>query len=155
MNRYHLILDNCSCAPHTHTFTFPPSLAFYVWLNCYKCVAVCILLQVKELYVRNLMLSTAESTIEEVFSLHAPVQKVKKIRDHAFVHFYSKEDAHKAMNELNGEPFAISQFPYIACLQISCDNSQQCIIILVCVRLHGKRYHLGKKFEIVLVLPCK
>lgn len=54
------------------------------------------------LYVRNLMLSTAESTIEEVFSLHAPVERVKKIRDYAFVHFHSKEDAHKAMNALNG-----------------------------------------------------
>ena len=56
----------------------------------------------KVLYVRNLMLNTAESTIEEVFSLHAPVERVKKIRDYAFVHFHSKEDAHKAMHSLNG-----------------------------------------------------
>ena len=49
------------------------------------------------------MLSTSESTIEEVFSRRAPVERVKKIRDYAFVHFHSKEDAHKAMNALNGE----------------------------------------------------
>ena len=60
------------------------------------------LVQVKVLYVRNLMLSTSEATIEEVFSLQAPVERVKKIRDYAFVHFHSKEDAHKAMNALNG-----------------------------------------------------
>ena len=48
------------------------------------------------------MLSTTESTIEEVFSRHAPVERVKKIRDYAFVHFHAKEDAHKAMNALNG-----------------------------------------------------
>ena len=59
--------------------------------------------QVKVLYVRNLMLSTSEATIEEVFSLQAPVERVKKIRDYAFVHFHSKEDAHKAMSALNGE----------------------------------------------------
>ena len=58
--------------------------------------------QVKVLYVRNLMLSTSEATIEEVFSLQAPVERVKKIRDYAFVHFHSKEDAHKAMSALNG-----------------------------------------------------
>ncbi|CAI7998037.1 APOBEC1 complementation factor [Geodia barretti] len=61
-----------------------------------------IMAQVKVLYIRNLMLSTAESTIEEVFSRHAPVERVKKIRDYAFVHFHAKEDAHKAMNALNG-----------------------------------------------------
>ena len=61
-----------------------------------------IMAQVKVLYIRNLMLSTTESTIEEVFSVHAPVKLVKKIRDYAFVYFHSKEDAHKAMNQLNG-----------------------------------------------------
>ena len=54
------------------------------------------------LYVRNLMLTTTESDIEEAFSVHAPVERVKKIKDYAFVHFHSKEDAHKAMNALNG-----------------------------------------------------
>lgn len=61
-----------------------------------------IFLQVKVLYVRNLMLNTTESTIEDIFSLRAPVERVKKIRDYAFVHFHSIEDAHKAMSELNG-----------------------------------------------------
>ena len=53
------------------------------------------------------MLSTTESTIEEVFSCNAPVERVKKIRDYAFVHFHSKEDAHKAMGVLNGMSYTI------------------------------------------------
>lgn len=58
--------------------------------------------QVKVLYIRNLMLTTTEAQIEEVFSKFAPVERVKKIRDYAFVHFHSKEDAHCAMEAMNG-----------------------------------------------------
>lgn len=58
--------------------------------------------QVKVLYIRNLMLTTTESQIEEVFSKLAPVERVKKIRDYAFIHFHSKEDAHTAMEAMNG-----------------------------------------------------
>ena len=59
----------------------------------------------KVLYIRNLMLSTTESTIKKVFSHQTPVKWVKKTSDYAFVYFYSKEDAHKAMNALNGNYF--------------------------------------------------
>ena len=48
------------------------------------------------------MLTTTEAQIEEVFSKFAPVERVKKIRDYAFVHFHSKEDAHIAMEAMNG-----------------------------------------------------
>ena len=48
------------------------------------------------------MLTTTEALIEEVFSKFAPVERVKKIRDYAFVHFHSKEDAHVAMEAMNG-----------------------------------------------------
>ena len=48
------------------------------------------------------MLTTTEAQIEEVFSKFAPVERVKKIRDYAFVHFHSKEDAHCAMEAMNG-----------------------------------------------------
>lgn len=79
-----------------------------VYMNdlCYSC-RLCTCLQVKVLYVRNLMLTTTESDIEEAFSVHAPVERVKKIKDYAFVHFHSKEDAHKAMNALNGNNIII------------------------------------------------
>ncbi|XP_030631572.1 APOBEC1 complementation factor isoform X2 [Chanos chanos] len=60
---------------------------------------------VKILYVRNLMLATTEETIEKEFnSIKAgAVERVKKIRDYAFVHFSKREDAINAMNALNGK----------------------------------------------------
>ncbi|XP_076856757.1 APOBEC1 complementation factor isoform X2 [Brachyhypopomus gauderio] len=60
---------------------------------------------VKILYVRNLMLATSEETIEKEFNAIKPgaVERVKKIRDYAFVHFSQREDAITAMNALNGK----------------------------------------------------
>lgn len=60
---------------------------------------------VKILYVRNLMLQTTEETIEKEFNSIKPgaVERVKKIRDYAFVHFTQREDAVSAMNALNGK----------------------------------------------------
>ena len=60
-------------------------------------------LQVKVLYVRNLMLSTTEVQIMETFSSFGVVERVKKIKDYAFVHFQSRQEAHKAMEAMNGE----------------------------------------------------
>ena len=62
-----------------------------------------VIAQVKVLYVRNLMLTTSEQLIQEAFSYHAPVERVKKIRDYAFVHFESREGAMKALRALNGK----------------------------------------------------
>ncbi|XP_005743496.1 APOBEC1 complementation factor [Pundamilia nyererei] len=60
---------------------------------------------VKILYVRNLMLQTTEETIEKEFNSLKPgaVERVKKIRDYAFVHFTQREDAINAMKALNGK----------------------------------------------------
>ncbi|XP_050161464.1 APOBEC1 complementation factor isoform X2 [Myiozetetes cayanensis] len=60
---------------------------------------------VKILYVRNLMLSTTEETIEKEFNSIKPgaVERVKKIRDYAFVHFSKREHAVEAMKALNGK----------------------------------------------------
>ncbi|XP_063685163.1 APOBEC1 complementation factor-like isoform X3 [Bolinopsis microptera] len=60
-----------------------------------------IMQQVKVLYVRNLHIDTQESTIAEVFQKIAPVERVKKIRDYAFVHFTTKEDARKAKQAID------------------------------------------------------
>ncbi|XP_078255748.1 RNA-binding protein 47 isoform X3 [Rhinoraja longicauda] len=59
---------------------------------------------VKILYVRNLMIETMEETIKKVFSHFNPgcVERVKKIRDYAFVHFTTRDDAVLAMEKLNG-----------------------------------------------------
>ena len=53
--------------------------------------------------MRNLMLSTTEAQIEEAFSAHVAVEQVRKIRDYAFVHFHTKEDARSAKETMNGE----------------------------------------------------
>ncbi|XP_050815451.1 APOBEC1 complementation factor isoform X1 [Gopherus flavomarginatus] len=60
---------------------------------------------VKILYVRNLMLSTTEETIEKEFNNIKPgaVERIKKIRDYAFVHFNNRDDAVEAMKALNGK----------------------------------------------------
>jgi len=55
------------------------------------------------LYVRNLMLTTSEQLIQEAFAYHAPVERVKKIRDYAFVHFETRDGAMKALRALNGK----------------------------------------------------
>ncbi|XP_029107935.1 RNA-binding protein 47-like isoform X3 [Scleropages formosus] len=59
---------------------------------------------VKILYVRNLMIETTEETLRKIFSQFNPgcVERVKKIRDYAFVHFAGREDAVFAMDSLNG-----------------------------------------------------
>lgn len=59
---------------------------------------------VKILYVRNLMMETSEEALRQLFGHHNPgcVERVKKIRDYAFIHFTSREDAVAAMERLNG-----------------------------------------------------
>lgn len=64
-----------------------------------------IMSKVKILYVRNLMTSTTEETIlkafQEVTGSPDAIEKVKKLKDFAFVHFKEREEAIKAMNQLN------------------------------------------------------
>ena len=59
---------------------------------------------VKILYVRNLMLSTSEEQIKNEFEKFkkGSVERVKKLKDYAFVHFKEREDAEIAKNLLNG-----------------------------------------------------
>jgi len=83
-------------------------------------------LQVKILYVRNLMLSTTEESLRRLFANAvsdklslmtdksstgvasstdrdgAVIERVKKIRDYAFIHFRHRELALTAMDRLNG-----------------------------------------------------
>ncbi|KAJ8299658.1 LOW QUALITY PROTEIN: hypothetical protein KUTeg_023718 [Tegillarca granosa] len=64
-----------------------------------------VMAKVKILYVRNLMLSTTEDTIRHYFSKACgnenAIERVKKLRDYAFVHFKEREDALKAMDFTN------------------------------------------------------
>ncbi|CAG5125183.1 unnamed protein product, partial [Candidula unifasciata] len=60
---------------------------------------------VRILYVRNLMLSTTEEHLQEIFEKAVGkkdcIERVKKLKDYAFIHFRQREDALKAMEILN------------------------------------------------------
>ena len=59
------------------------------------------------MYVRNLMLTTTEEALRDYFQNAAgkegSVERVKKIRDYAFVHFRERDDAVRAMNATDGQ----------------------------------------------------
>jgi Q family heterogeneous nuclear ribonucleoprotein R len=64
-----------------------------------------IMAAVKVLYVRNLMLTTSEEKIRAEFEKikEDSVERVKKMKDFAFVHFKEREDALQAMKIMNGK----------------------------------------------------
>ena len=59
------------------------------------------ILQVKVLYVRNLTVAVTEEKIQEVFEEYGKVERVKKIKDYAFVHFEDRDKATEAMRGLH------------------------------------------------------
>ncbi|XP_026272651.1 heterogeneous nuclear ribonucleoprotein Q isoform X1 [Frankliniella occidentalis] len=59
--------------------------------------------KVKVLYVRNLTQDCSEEKMKESFEQFGKVERVKKIKDYAFVHFEERDSAVKAMKELNGK----------------------------------------------------
>ncbi|KAA0194150.1 hypothetical protein HAZT_HAZT001781 [Hyalella azteca] len=56
--------------------------------------------KVKVLYVRNLTQATTEDMIKETFEQFGTVERVKKIKDYAFVHYDERDAAVKAMTSL-------------------------------------------------------
>ncbi|XP_071055672.1 heterogeneous nuclear ribonucleoprotein Q isoform X3 [Onthophagus taurus] len=59
--------------------------------------------KVKVLYVRNLTQDISEEKLKESFEQYGKVERVKKIKDYAFIHFEDRENAVKAMEELDGK----------------------------------------------------
>ncbi|KAJ8920437.1 hypothetical protein NQ315_005305 [Exocentrus adspersus] len=59
--------------------------------------------KVKVLYVRNLTQEITEEKLKEVFELYGKVERVKKIKDYAFIHFEDRDNAVKAMEELDSK----------------------------------------------------
>lgn len=57
--------------------------------------------KVKVLYVRNLTQDITEEKLKEVFEAHGKVERVKKIKDYAFIHFEDRDNAVKAMHALD------------------------------------------------------
>lgn len=65
--------------------------------------------KVKVLYVRNLTQEVPEEKIKETFEQYGKVERVKKIKDYAFVHFEDRDNAVLAMRGLDGKDLAGSQ----------------------------------------------
>ncbi|UJR09849.1 hypothetical protein I4U23_014073 [Adineta vaga] len=59
--------------------------------------------QVKVLYVRNLTSEVTENDVKDFFLPYGNIERVRKVRDYAFVHFDKREDALNAMRALNGK----------------------------------------------------
>lgn len=56
--------------------------------------------KVKALYVRNLCLNTTESELRSLFEKYGKIERIKQMKDYAFIHFEQRDDALKAMEEL-------------------------------------------------------
>lgn len=59
--------------------------------------------KVKVLYVRNLTQDISEDKLKESFEQYGKVERVKKIKDYAFVHFEDRDNAVLAMRGLDGK----------------------------------------------------
>lgn len=56
--------------------------------------------KVKVLYVRNLTQEISEEKLKESFEQFGKVERVKKIKDYAFIHFEDRENAVKVSEEI-------------------------------------------------------
>ncbi|KAL7022290.1 hypothetical protein ACKWTF_012195 [Chironomus riparius] len=65
--------------------------------------------KVKVLYVRNLTQDVSEEKLKEQFEQYGKVERVKKIKDYAFVHFEDRDNAVLAMRDLDGKDLCGSQ----------------------------------------------
>ncbi|NWR53953.1 HNRPQ protein, partial [Bucorvus abyssinicus] len=62
-----------------------------------------VMAKVKVLFVRNLANSVTEEILEKAFSQFGKLERVKKLKDYAFIHFDERDGAVKAMEEMNGK----------------------------------------------------
>ncbi|KAM8847404.1 heterogeneous nuclear ribonucleoprotein Q-like isoform 1-T1 [Synchiropus picturatus] len=61
-----------------------------------------VMAKVKVLFVRNLANGVSEELLEKSFSQFGKLERVKKLKDYAFVHFEERDSAVKALEEMNG-----------------------------------------------------
>lgn len=69
--------------------------------------------KVKVLYVRNLTQDISEEKLKESFEQFGKVDRVKKIKDYAFVHFEDRDHAVIAMRDLDGKEIGCSNIEVI------------------------------------------
>ena len=64
-------------------------------------IAVCCGSQVKVLYVRNVTPNVTEEKLQEKFSEFGAIERLKKVKDYAFIHYSERDDAMKALETMN------------------------------------------------------
>lgn len=69
--------------------------------------------KVKVLYVRNLTQEISEEKLKESFEQYGKVERVKKIKDYAFVHFEDRDHAVLAMRGLDGKEIGCANIEVI------------------------------------------
>ncbi|KAG7254959.1 hypothetical protein CRUP_004277, partial [Coryphaenoides rupestris] len=62
-----------------------------------------VMAKVKVLFVRNLASTVTEEILETTFSQFGKLERVKKLKDYAFIHFEERDGAVKALADLNGK----------------------------------------------------
>ncbi|XP_023250129.1 heterogeneous nuclear ribonucleoprotein Q isoform X5 [Seriola lalandi dorsalis] len=62
-----------------------------------------VMAKVKVLFVRNLANGVTEEILEKSFSEFGNLERVKKLKDYAFIHFEERDGAVKALEEMNGK----------------------------------------------------
>uniref|UniRef100_A0A674PHX2 Heterogeneous nuclear ribonucleoprotein R n=1 Tax=Takifugu rubripes TaxID=31033 RepID=A0A674PHX2_TAKRU len=62
-----------------------------------------VMAKVKVLFVRNLATAVTEELLEKTFAQFGKLERVKKLKDYAFVHFEERDAAVRAMDEMNGK----------------------------------------------------
>ncbi|XP_028653309.1 heterogeneous nuclear ribonucleoprotein Q isoform X2 [Erpetoichthys calabaricus] len=62
-----------------------------------------VMAKVKVLFVRNLASTVTEEILEKTFSQFGKLERVKKLKDYAFIHFDDRDGAVKALEEMNGK----------------------------------------------------
>ncbi|XP_041832477.1 heterogeneous nuclear ribonucleoprotein Q isoform X1 [Melanotaenia boesemani] len=62
-----------------------------------------VMAKVKVLFVRNLANGVTEEILEKSFSQFGKLERVKKLKDYAFIHFEERDGAVKALEEMNGK----------------------------------------------------
>uniref|UniRef100_A0A8C2GXI1 Synaptotagmin binding, cytoplasmic RNA interacting protein n=1 Tax=Cyprinus carpio TaxID=7962 RepID=A0A8C2GXI1_CYPCA len=62
-----------------------------------------VMAKVKVLFVRNLANSVTEEILETAFGQFGKLERVKKLKDYAFIHFDERDGAVKALAEMNGK----------------------------------------------------
>ena len=87
----------------SETFNLQKLLDFNEYNFGKLCHTLYLCLQVKVVYVRNLTPTVDEDKLTELFKQYGEIEKCKKIKDYAFVHFKERENAVRAIEELNGQ----------------------------------------------------